>query len=224
MKINPGKIITIVLQLLIVPIIVASFYTGDYFFAIGGIFAFFLTIVPYIVEKEFCLVIPWWLTFLIVLSLYIHLAGEYYSWYHLFSPYYDKFAHTISGITVGLLGFTAVLLIDRYTENNFNRPLIILMIFMFTMAFGAIWEIIEFLMDTFFLYGDHMQHGNTDTMLDMIFVMLGAIVVAVLGNFYLRKMSKRDLTQLLTGNPDLERYAPPNHENTGKIPDEHKNQ
>lgn len=207
MKIKPGKVITLILQVFIILIIYASFYTGDYFFAIGGVFAFFLTIVPYIVERELCLVIPWWLTFMIVLSLYIHLAGEYYSWYNLFYPYYDKFAHTISGITVGLLGFTAVLLVDRYTENNFNRPLIIFMIFMFTMAFGAIWEIIEFTMDTFFLYGEPMQHGNTDTMLDMIFVMFGAIIVAALGNFYLRKMSKLDLSQLLAGNPDLEKYA-----------------
>ncbi|MBN1432677.1 MAG: hypothetical protein JW931_07870 [Methanomicrobiaceae archaeon] len=204
MKIKLGKIVTLILQFFIILIIYASFYTGDYFFAIGGIFALFLTIVPYIVERKLCLVIPWWLTFLIVLSLYIHLAGEYYSWYLLFSPYYDKFAHTISGITVGLLGFTVVLLIDRYTENNFNRPLIIFMIFMFTMAFGAIWEIIEFSMDIFF--GGKMQHGNTDTMLDMIFVMGGAIIVAALGNFYLRKMSKLDLTQLLAGNPDLDRY------------------
>lgn len=214
MKIKLGKIVTLVLQIFIVIIICASFYTGDYFFAIGGVFAIFLTIIPYIVERRFCLVIPWWLTFLIVLSLYIHLAGEYYSWYLIFSPYYDKFAHTISGITVGLLGFTVVLLIDRYTENNFNRPLIIFMIFMFTMAFGAIWEIIEFSMDTFF--GGRMQHGNTDTMLDMIFVMIGAIVVAALGNFYLRKKSKQDLSQILAGNPDLKRAGLKNQETEAK--------
>ena len=52
---------------------------------------------------------------------------------------------------------------------------------MLTMAFGALWEIIEFTMDTFFLYGDPMQHGNTDTMLGMTFVMFGAIIVAALG-------------------------------------------
>lgn len=204
MKVKLGKIITLVLQFFILLIIYASFYTGDYFFAIGGVFALFLTVLPYIVERKLSLIIPWWLTFLIVLSLYIHLAGEYYSWYLIFYPYYDKFAHTISGITVALLGFTAVLLIDRYTENNFNRPLIIFMIFMITMAFGAVWEIIEFTMDTFF--GGQMQHGNTDTMLDMIFVMFGAIIVAALGNFYLRKMSKFDLAQLLAGNPDLDKY------------------
>lgn len=196
---------TLILQVFIVLIIITSSYTGDYFFSIGGIFALFLTIVPYIVEKRLCLVIPWWLTFLIVLSLYIHLGGEFYSWYLLFFPYYDKFAHTISGITVGLLGFTVVLLIDRYTKNNFNRPLIIFMIFMFTMAFGAIWEVIEFSMDTFF--DGKMQHGNTDTMLDMIFVMIGAIAVSTLGNFYLRKMSKLDLSELLAGNPNLGKYS-----------------
>lgn len=221
MKIKLGKIVTLVLQFFIVLIIYASFYTGDLFFAIGGVFALFLTILPYIVEREISLTIPWWLTFLIVFSLYIHLAGEYYSWYLIFYPYYDKLAHMISGITVGLLGFTAVLLIDRYTENNFNRPLIIFMIFMFTMAFGAIWEIIEFTMDTFF--GGNMQHGNTDTMLDMIFVMFGAVIVAALGNFYLRKMSKSDLVTILAGDPDLDRFEhniPENNDENQKSPEQ----
>ena len=92
------------------------------------------------------------------------------------------------------------------------------------MAFGALWEIIEFTMDTFFLYGDPMQHGNTDTMLGMTFVMFGAIIVAALGNFYLRKMSKLDLSQLLAGNPDLERYAHPAEENAKNDAEEHRDQ
>ena len=34
-------------------------------------------------------------------------------------------------------------------------------------------------------------------------VLLGAVIVAALGNIYLRKISKRDLSRLFLGNPDL---------------------
>jgi len=96
-----------------------------------------------------------------------------------------------------------VLLLDRYTENNFNRVLIVIMIIMFTMAFGAFWEIYEFLVDTFL--GGDLQHGNTDTMLDMMFVLLGGVIVAGTGNFYLRRISKCDMAKILAGDPDFPR-------------------
>ena len=73
------------------------------------------------------------------------------------------------------------------------------MIIMFTMAFGAFWEIFEFTMDTFF--GTSLQHGNTDTMLDLIFDLLAAIIVAAIGNFYLRRLSKCELMHILAGSP-----------------------
>ena len=198
-----GTIITLALQGFIVLILCASIFTRDIFYVFGPAMILFLTLIPVILERKVKITIPWWLTFLIVLSLYIHLAGEYFEWYLLFYPYYDKIAHVISGVTVALIGFTAVLLLDRYTENNFNRVLIVIMIIMFTMAFGAFWEIYEFLVDTFL--GGDLQHGNTDTMLDMMFVLLGGVIVAGTGNFYLRRISKCDMAKILAGDPDFPR-------------------
>ena len=89
---------------------------------------------------------------------------------------------------------------------------------MFTMAFGAFWEIFEFTMDTFF--GTDLQHGNIDTMVDLLFDLLAAIIVAAIGNFYLRRLSKCDLMHLLAGNPSFpEKY----HEKPCKEETEHEN-
>ncbi|MBP2133435.1 putative membrane protein YjdF [Methanomicrobium sp. W14] len=202
MKISIGVLIAYFLQLMILSIVISSLFTGYYFYVIGGVFALFLTLIPAIVERRINITIPWGVMLLIVLSLYVHLAGEYFGWYLDFYPYYDKIAHFISGSTVALLGFTAVLIMDRYTEMNFNRPMIIFMIIMMTMAFGAFWEIIEFTVDTFF--GGNMQHGNTDTMLDMIFVLFGAVVVAAVGNFYMMKFPKRKVAEIFAGNLNLD--------------------
>jgi hypothetical protein len=194
-----GTVMTVILQGLIVLILVASLVSGGLFAVFIPAVVLFLTLIPTIIERKYKVAIPWWLTFLIVFILYMHLAGEYYGWYVTLYPYYDKIAHLIAGITVALIGFTAVLLLDRYTKNNFDRYVIILMIIMFTMAFGAFWEIFEFTMDTFF--GTNLQHGNLDTMLDLIFDLLAAIIVAAIGNFYLRRLSKCDLMHLLAGSP-----------------------
>jgi len=196
-----GGYITLFLQVMIILIIVDSAMARNYSYVFGGFIVLLLTLVPMLMDRQIHITIPWWLTFLIVLSLYLHIAGQYFDWYTSFYPYYDKIAHLISGTTVALIGFTLVLLLDQYTENNFNRPVIIFMIIMFTMAFGGLWEIFEYTVDTFL--GVEMQHGLDDTMLDMIFVLVGAIVVAALGNFYLRRVSKKTLSHLFLGRPDL---------------------
>ncbi|MBT8506839.1 hypothetical protein AZH53_00140 [Methanomicrobiaceae archaeon CYW5] len=162
---------TIFLQVMIIFIIIDSMMVGNYSYVFGGFIVLLLTMVPMIMEREVHITVPWWLTFLIVLSLYIHIGGQYFDWYTTLYPYYDKIAHFISGTTVALIGFTLVLLLDQYTENNFNRPVIIFLIVMLTVAVGGLWEIFEYTVDTFL--GIEMQHGLDDTMLDMIFVLLG---------------------------------------------------
>ncbi|KAF5035447.1 hypothetical protein DSECCO2_585580 [anaerobic digester metagenome] len=54
------------------------------------------------------------------------------------------------------------------------------------------WEIYEWLFDTFL--GTNLQYGLDDTMLDMIFVLIGAVVVALAGNRYLPRFSKEEIT------------------------------
>lgn len=57
--------------------------------------------------------------------------------------------------------------------------------FMFAVGLGAIWEIFEFAMDSFF--GMNMQKsGLVDTMWDLIVDSVGALVISVLGYGYLR--------------------------------------
>ncbi len=70
-----GTIITLALQGFIVLILCASIFTRDIFYVFGPALILFLTLIPVILERKVKITIPWWLTFLIVLSLYIHLAG-----------------------------------------------------------------------------------------------------------------------------------------------------
>jgi hypothetical protein len=58
-----------------------------------------------------------------------------------------------------------------------------------------LWEIYEFLVDQFFggSLAGKMQADNTDTMMDMIFVFLPSVIVALGTYYYLRKYKKETI-------------------------------
>ena len=183
------------MQALILLTSVYSFHIGYYAGTFFGLVAVGLSLIPTLVRRKVHIVVPWEVTFLIALTLFLHIAGYSYHWYLDLYPWYDKFAHLIASTTVALLGFLAVLIIMRVSNGlQFERWHIFFFIIIFTMAFGAIWEIWEFTLDT--LAGAYLtkplQQGNTDTMIDLITDLGGALIVAVLGTFYLKRKSSED--------------------------------
>ena len=192
-----GIFLAYFMQALIILNVAYSVYIGDWFLAIPGLFAFFLTIVPHIVERRVHITLPWEINFLIALSLYLHVAGHISGFYDTFSPLYDKIAHFISAITIAILGFVLVFLLEQFSEQRCTRFMIVYFIVMFTMGLGAIWEIYEFVLDM--LFGLQLQHGLEDTMWDLIFDLAGALIIASMANFYLGKITKEDIKSLLFG-------------------------
>jgi len=183
------------MQALILLTSVYSFHIGYYAGTFFGLVAVGLSLIPTLVRRKVHIVVPWEVTFLIALTLFLHIAGYSYHWYLDLYPWYDKFAHLIASTTVALLGFLAVLIMMRISNGlQFERWQIFVFIIIFTMAFGAIWEIWEFTLDT--LAGAYLtkplQQGNTDTMIDLITDLGGALMVALLGTIYLKRKSSED--------------------------------
>jgi hypothetical protein len=184
--------LTYVMQALIVITSIYSFHIGYYAGTFFGLVAVGLSLIPKLVYRKLYIAVPWGVTFLIALTLFLYIGGYSYQWYLDLSPYYNKFSRLIASVTVALLGFLAVLIMMRISTNlQFKRWQIFSFIVIFTLAFGVIWEIWEFTMDT--LAAAYLttpfQQGNTDTMLDLIIDLGGGIIVAVLGTFYLKRKS-----------------------------------
>jgi len=191
---SPGRYLAYFVQGLILLNVGYTLWIGNLFLALVGLFGFFLTTVPYIISRRGDICMPWEVNLLIALSLYLHVAGHISDYYVVFSPYYDKIAHFVSSITISVLGFVLVLLVDRYSGLRLTRPMIIFFIVIFTMALGAFWEIYEYFFDT--LFGMDLQHGLDDTMTDLIFDLFGAVIIAAVGNFYLRRLTKEEIAML----------------------------
>jgi hypothetical protein len=77
----------------------------------------------------------------------------------------------------------------------------------FGLALGAAWEIYEFLVDLVFggPLAVPMQNSLEDTMLDMIFVLIGSLIVAGVAIAYFHNHRKCELEDAITGeDPDAD--------------------
>jgi len=187
--------LTYVMQALIVITSVYSFYIGYYAGSFFGFVAVGLSLIPTLIHRKLHIVVPWEVTFLIALTLFLYTGGYIYHWYLDLSPYYDIFSRLIGSLTVALLGFLAVLIMMRAsTCLEFANWQIFFFIVIFTLAIGVIWEIWEFAMDT--MAGAYLatpfQQGNTDTMLDLVIDLGAGMFIAVVGTFYLKRKSAHE--------------------------------
>jgi len=196
MKRSSGMYLAFFFQALIGLNAIYAFVLGEFQAMFTAVMMLILTFVPYVVSKRMNINLPWFVFFLIALALWIHTAGYIQGYYTLFYPYYDKVAHLVSGTTVALLGFLGVIFLDKYWKMTLTTPFIIGFTIIFSVALGAFWEMYEFFVDTVFggsLAGP-MQNGLNDTMWDMIFVLGGSIIVAILGNYYFKRHRKEEIT------------------------------
>jgi len=153
---------------------------------------FVMGMIPHIVTKYTKVQFPWFVYFFISLALLIHISGyiqeryiDYVNW--------DTLAHTVSGSIVALLGFIGVLFLDKWRKYNLDISVIAILAIMFGMCMEYLWEIYEFLVDTFVggSLAGAMQADNTDTMMDMIFV-FGPSCIVALGCWYYMKTQGKD--------------------------------
>ncbi|MDQ8204502.1 hypothetical protein [Pelagicoccus sp. SDUM812003] len=111
--------------------------------------------------------------------------------------WWDIALHTTSGFLLGILGFLLVYLLNENARIELTmRPrFVAFFAFVFAVAIGAVWEIFEFTMDQ--VFGTQMQKpmfndpsGLTDTMWDLIVDTLGALIISLLGWWYMRRRKR----------------------------------
>ena len=105
-------------------------------------------------------------------------------------PGWDHLTHTLSSSIVAAAGYTTARAFDEHSEMVRLPPqFTFAFILVVTLAFGVFWEVIEFAIgEIAALTGDGAvltQYGLRDTMLDLVFDTVGAVVVAVWGTAHL---------------------------------------
>ena len=153
-------------------VILAALWHGDWPLAIKAAIAVAASLLPAILQRNYRIVIPWLLEFLLVLQLHLH---------------------TLWGVWLRL-GFLAAYAIHLSGKVRLTGPTLALFTVVFGNAVGAWWEIIEFLVEK--TLQKNTQYGLDNTMIDLIYNLFGSLIAAVLGWVYLKVAPRKERQQL----------------------------
>ncbi|MCU4799562.1 hypothetical protein OB920_04140 [Halobacteria archaeon HArc-gm2] len=150
---------------------------------------------PAVLERDYDIALDAGLTLWITGAVWLHAVGtvgmpgadqNFYAtiWW------WDHLTHALSSSVVAAVGYTTVRAIDLHSEDIYLPPrFMFVFILLFVLAFGVFWEVIEFTLGEFAALAGATsvltQYGLEDTMLDLVFNTIGAVVVAVWGTAHL---------------------------------------
>lgn len=186
----------------------------------GGIQCFVMALIiliPAIFLKARKIHIPRLIQVIYVLFAFSGLIlGDVANFYDKF-PWWDSFLHLFCGVLLGSLGFILINTINNDDKLNFKlSPIFVCCVsFCFAMTVGAMWEIIEYLMDDWFNLNSQQYMQTTsgtvigdldvaltghaalgDTMKDLMLDFAGALVISVIGFFDIKKRNKKSVVAM----------------------------
>jgi hypothetical protein len=86
---------------------------------------------------------------MIPFALFMHTAGGIMRWYWELSDfYYDKIAHLIGGIALGLAIFVSILTAIHFTTWEIEKKSVLMLTALLTFLFGLLWEVEEMAIDS----------------------------------------------------------------------------
>lgn len=186
-----------------------SIWQAQWLTAVTTLTILVVTLLPLVLGRRFEVFIPPEFEALAVVFVFASLfLGEVGGYYVRFW-WWDAALHTASGFLLGILGFLLVYVLNQKQEVEVHmKPgFVALFAFMFAVGMGALWEIFEFAMDSFFGL-DMQKSGLMDTMWDLIVDTVGAAVIAFLGYGWLSTVGtdsflEQWIDRFVEGNPRL---------------------
>ena len=143
----------IVLRLLVILVMVAQFFYGNFENVFLCILTLILFLLPTIFEKSLQIDLPNALEIIILLFIFAaEILGEIRAFYTTFA-YWDTMLHTINGFLCAAIGLSLVDMCNRHKRVSLSLSPVYMAIvaFCFSMTIGVLWEFFECTMDQFFL-------------------------------------------------------------------------
>ncbi len=194
--------LTLTLQLILVVGLIAEIWTKQWFTAVITFGIILITFAPLLLERKLQVFIPPEIVLLAITFVFASLFLGEVRGYYVRYWWWDIALHTASGFLLGIIGFLLVHVLNETEDIGlYMRPgFVAFFAFMFAIGIGALWEIFEFAMDSFFsmnmqkaMFND--PSGLTDTMWDLIVDTLGALTISVLGYGYLKTAGNKSFLE-----------------------------
>jgi hypothetical protein len=178
-----------------VGLFVVGFVRGNTGILVNTAVAFGVSLLPALLERDYDIPLDTGLTLWITTAVFLHalgtvgIPGTEGTFYNSI-PWWDNLTHTLSSSIVAAAGYTTARAFDEHSDAVRLPPrFMFVFILVVVLAFGVFWEVIEFAIgEVAALTGSRAvltQYGLGDTMMDLVFDTVGAVIVAVWGTAYL---------------------------------------
>lgn len=179
------KFIISILIVILILFFIFAILKEDWLWSFFAIIMVFIAFLPSLIRYYFKIKIPYLFDVFICLALIFHMGNGLLN-LDCVIPIYNKFTHFFSACVVAFIFLILLFVFNEYYRgiavNNFK---IIFDIVVITMAFGVIWEFMEWISDYFFNL--NAQPSLNDTMGDLFADTLGGLLIAFIGYFLIKR-------------------------------------
>ncbi len=151
---------------------------------VNASFALAATALPAVLRRDYRLPLNAGLTLWITSALFLHTLGMF----GLYDDYWwwDHMTHTLSATIIAAAGYVTARAVDVHSEDIYLPPqFLFVYIVLFTLALGVVWEVLEFAVrvgaDVLGFDPVLIQYGLSDSLLDLVFDTVGALLVGLFG-------------------------------------------
>ncbi|QCS42465.1 hypothetical protein [Natrinema versiforme] len=193
--------LTRAMQLVLVALVGYGLLDGQPKAIVNGSVALLITVLPALLERNYDLPLDPWLALWITSAVFLHTLGSAGLYGQI--GWWDHLTHALSASLIAGVGYTAARAVDLHVDDiHIPSRIAFVYIFAVVMAFGVIWELFEFGLDILAaetgLTMPLAQHGLDDTVRDLMFNSLGALLVGLFGQVYLTDVAETVRERLLT--------------------------
>ncbi|MFC7323788.1 hypothetical protein ACFQMF_04245 [Halorubrum rutilum] len=186
--------LTRAMQLLLAGIVVYGAAFGQPKAITNGGLGLLVTFVPAALERNYDIPLDPWLGVWITSAVLLHTLGS--AWFYAQIGWWDHLTHALSASLVAGAGYTTLRAVDLHSDAIRIPPrFAFAFILVVVLAFGVVWELFEFGLD---IVADETgiemplaQFGLDDTVADLMYNSVGALVVALFGQAHLTGVAER---------------------------------
>ena len=186
--------LTRAMQLLLAGIVVYGVAFGQPKAITNGGLGLFVTFVPALLERNYDIPLDPWLGVWITTAVLLHTVGS--AGFYARVPWWDHLTHALSASLVAGAGYTTLRAVDLHSDEiHIPSRFAFVFILVVVLAFGVVWELFEFGLD---IVADQTgiemplaQFGLSDTVADLTYNSVGALIVALFGQAHLTGVAER---------------------------------
>lgn len=187
------KIIISILILILFSMFVFSVFKTDYLWSFFAIIMILIALIPLSLRYFLKINLPYLFDVFICLALIFHMGNGLLDICSM-CPIYNKFTHFFSASVVAFIFLILIFIFNEYYRGiAVNKFKILFDVVVITMAFGVVWEFMEWTTDYFFDL--NTQPSLNDTMGDLLADTLGGLLIAFIGYFLIKKHILRSFSK-----------------------------